>query len=138
MQLLLKALSRLFHEEKQEDPFIPPTHIAGVAALADKYDVTHILDRVVVSWSHSRNDQEVLIQLLTYGVASRNIRICRDAINRFSSATPAMPLPVSWSKERARLVGVEVYWKMVQANQGHMMWTQIALSPSLASIFSED
>jgi hypothetical protein len=120
---LFKALALIFEKQDYHYPPrspVPARHLAGVIVLADKYDVSWVLDRVYLRWAYDRDEHKVLWEWFLYCVLSNDEAMGVEATARFNEHE--MPLPSEWEWEQAQALGHQAYWVFVEASHGAESW----------------
>jgi hypothetical protein len=91
---------------------VPDATIRPIVELADKYDVTGLIKAAFCTAAVDQDDSLFTFQILLLGIAIKDPPLCRKCLG----VPGTVPLS-GWSQEDARLVGVDVYWSIVEAQK---------------------
>jgi hypothetical protein len=104
--------------------------IAPLARLADKYNVTGLVKAAFSVAALDRNQTASLFQCLILGIATKDPTFCRLSVGRFTFETVN-----NWKQEEAQVIGLSVYWALVQSTQ---LWMETEVHPSAEDEYEMD
>jgi len=123
---IFPAAGAFGREPESEHPLPDIERIAQVAGLADKYNVTEVVQMVFSRSLLFCHDAQW--ECFLFGIATRSPGLCWASLKLFGRRDT--PCVSTWDRENAEeLVGYEMYWALRGASEkveGEMTWDKVA------------